>query len=246
MKRLGRDPRVAVVGATGAVGGVMLGLLAERSFPAAEVVAVASPRSAGRVLEAGGRRLTVVALQESVFEGVDLVIMDTPDEVAAKWAPIATKHGAVVVDNSAAWRMEPEVPLVVPEINPGEAQAHKGIIASPNCTTIDVVVPLWALHKRFGLNSAIVSSYQAVSGAGQAGVDELREQAAKLYDHIDELSAGDIEGLAPKPSVFPTTVAFNVIPIVGSLREEGYTGEEWKLLHESRKIMGLPDLDVSG
>ena len=238
--------RIAVVGATGAVGTVMLGLLAERRFPANEVVAIASRRSEGKKLPFGSGTVTVKALEKGVFEGVEIAIMDTPDEVAKEWAPVAVAEGAIVVDNSAAWRMDAAVPLVVPEINPEAAFTHKGIIASPNCTTIGVVVPLWPLHRAFGLERVVVSSYQAVSGAGQAGVDELSEQSAKLYSQFDALSIGDVEGLAPEPREFAATIAFNVVPIIGSEREMGYTSEEWKLLHESRKIMGLSQLDVSG
>lgn len=245
MNKLPSNPKVAVVGATGAVGRVMLGLLIERGFPASEVIAVASKRSEGRQIPYGAATLTVKALERGVFEGVDLAVMDTPDEIALQWAPIAISEGALVVDNSAAWRMEPTAPLVVPEINRGALADHRGIIASPNCTTIGVIVPLWPLHREFGLISAVVSSYQAVSGAGQGGIDELREQAGKLATEIDALSTGDVEGIAPPPSVFPKTVAFNVIPQVGSLRDDGYTGEEVKMLHESRKIMALPDLDMS-
>ena len=240
------SPKVAVVGATGAVGRVLLDLMIERAFPASEVVAVASQRSAGRRIPFGDSELTVVALGKGVFEGVDIAVMDTPDEIAEEWAPIAVKEGALVVDNSAAWRMDPEVPLVVPEINPQALATHRGIIASPNCTTIDVIVPLWALHNRFGVRKVVVSSYQAVSGAGQAGIDELRDQADKLYTQIDALGRGDIDGIIGEPSTFPAPIAFNVIPQIGGIKELGYTGEEWKLLHESRKIMGLAELDVTG
>ncbi|HLF70069.1 MAG TPA: aspartate-semialdehyde dehydrogenase [Actinomycetota bacterium] len=244
--RIPERPRVAVVGATGAVGRVLLDLLIERNFPASEVVAVASQRSEGRVLPFGDGDLTVTALSEGVFEGIDIAIMDTPDEVALEWAPIAVRAGAVVVDNSGAWRMDEKVPLVVPEINPGALLTHEGIIASPNCTTIGVVVPLWALHRAFGVERVVVSSYQATSGAGQPGVEELREQAEKLHGEFDALKVGAIEGLAPPPRMFADTIAFNVVPQIGSIAQQGYTGEEWKLLYESRKIMGLPDLDMTG
>lgn len=240
------QPRIALVGATGAVGRVMLDVLSERAFPAAEIVPIASARSEGKKIPFGSSELVVKALSDEALAGCDLVLLDTPDEIAREWAPKAVRQGSVVVDNSAAWRMEPSVPLVVPEINPQAVDDHEGIIASPNCTTIDVIVPLWPLHQRFGLEKLIVSSYQAVSGAGQPGVDELAGQAVKLADQFDALSRGEVEGLAPDPSAFAATIAFNVVPLVGSLREGGFTGEEWKLLHESRKIMGLPDLDATG
>lgn len=246
MKRLGPKPRVAVLGATGAVGRVMLGLLAERAFPATSVRAIATARSQGREIPFGGGTLVVDTLDQGGFEGLDLVLIDTPDEVALELAPKAVAAGAIVVDNSAAWRLEPDVPLVVPEINPHDLEAHKGIIASPNCTTIAFVVPLDVLHKRFGAQRVVVSSYQSVSGAGQGGIEELREQAAKLADQIDALAAGEIEGLAPEPHLFPATAAFNVIPLIGSPRDQGYTNEEWKMVFEARKIMGTPDLSVSG
>lgn len=224
----------------------MLDILYERAFPMSELVPLASARSEGRRLPFGGTELVVKTLSKENLEDFDLVLLDTPDEVALEWAPIAVQQGAIVVDNSAAWRMDETVPLVVPEINPMAIEQHRGIIASPNCTTIDVIVPAYALHRRFDLKKMIVSSYQAVSGAGQPGIDELAEQAPKLASEIDALSSGNIEGLAPAPSAFPATIAFNVIPLIGSIREEGFTGEEWKLLYESRKIMGLPDLDATG
>ncbi|HVE76080.1 MAG TPA: aspartate-semialdehyde dehydrogenase [Actinomycetota bacterium] len=242
---LSSKPRVAVVGATGAVGRVLLDLLVERSFPAVEVIAVASARSEGRLLEFGDSSLTVRALEDDVFEGVDLAIFDTPDEIALEWVPVAVERGAVAVDNSAAWRMHDTVPLVVPEINGNDAFGHQGIIASPNCTTIGVVIPASVLNRRWGLERMVVSSYQATSGAGQPGVEELREQAAKLYDSLEDLGAGKAADIAPEPKVFAAPIAFNAVPLIGSERDLGYTSEEWKLLHESRKIMGMPGLDVS-
>lgn len=237
-------PRVAVVGATGVVGRAMLGILRERRFPASEVVAIASARSRGRLIPYGDETLTVRPLSEETLDGVDLVLLDTPDEVAREWAPVAVRAGAVVVDNSAAWRMEEDVPLVVPEVNAHALAGHRGIIASPNCTTIGVVLPLAALHAAFGLERVIAASYQAVSGAGQPGVDELKEQVAKVADDIDALGAGDTSAVPPART-FPAPIAFNVVPVAGSLREEGYTSEEWKLLREGRKILGLPDLQVT-
>lgn len=242
-RTLPAEPKVAVVGASGAVGRVMLDVLAERGFPAAEVRAIATERSAGRPLAFGDQTLLVEAISEDALKGADLVLVDTPDEAALEWAPVALRAGAVVVDNSAAFRMEDEVPLVVPEINPQAVGGHSGIVASPNCTTIGIVLPLFALHRRFGVRKVVVSSYQAVSGAGQAGVEELREQALKAAAEIDLLAAG--EWVGPDPKIFPEPIAFNVVPQDGSPREGGYTGEEWKVREESRKIMGLPTLDMT-
>ncbi|HWD09979.1 MAG TPA: aspartate-semialdehyde dehydrogenase [Actinomycetota bacterium] len=243
------NPRVAVVGATGVVGRVMLGLLEERSFPASEVIAVASARSAGRKIPFAGGELTVKPLEASVFQGVDLVVMDTPDEIARQWAPVAAAAGAIVVDNSAAWRMDDNVPLVCPEVNTAAlAGAVKGIVASPNCTTLGVVVPLGALHQRFGLEKVVVSSYQSVSGAGAIGIDELREQVEKLASQpgaIEGLGSGAGLDLYPPARAFPAPIAFNAVPRAGSPRPAGYTSEEVKLDTETRKIMGLPNLQVT-
>jgi len=246
MRTLPASPTVAVLGATGAVGRVMLSILAERGFPASEVRAIATVRSKGTEVPFGEESLIVETIEDRGLGGIDLVLVDTPDEVARELAPKAVEAGAIAVDNSAAWRMEPAVPLVVPEVNPGDLEGHTGLIASANCTTIALVLPLAALHRRFGAERVVASSYQAVSGAGQPGVEELREQAAKMYEHLDALGVGEGEGIVPDPEVFPAPVAFNVIPLVGSPRDEGYTGEEWKLVHETRKIMGLPGLPVTG
>ena len=241
-------PHVAVVGATGLVGRVMLGILDQRRFPAAAVRAVASKRSAGKEVPFAGGGLVVEEISPDVFEGVDLVLLDTPDDVAREWAPVAVAAGATVVDNSAAWRMDAGVPLVVPEVNAHELESlggRPGIVASPNCTTIGVVLPLTAIHRAFGIERVVVASYQAVSGAGEAGVEELKEQVAKLAHELDAMGDGDPAGLAPAPRAFPAPIAFNVVPRAGSLKEQGYTSEEWKLVHESRKIMGLPTLEVT-
>lgn len=244
--RLPSDPRTAVVGATGAVGRVMLELLEARAFPAQEVTAIASARSEGKRIPFRGSELSVKALTADSLTGLDLVLLDVPDEVAREWAPIAREAGALVIDNSAAWRMEEGVPLVVPEINPKDAEANDGIIASPNCTTIGVVVPLNALHLKFGLKSVVVSSYQATSGAGQPGVDELSDQALKMTDSVLQLAQPGAEQLAPAPQNFAIPIAFNLIPQIGSIGDKGFTSEEWKLLYESRKIMGLPTLEMVG
>jgi len=227
----------------------MLDILHERSFPASEIVAVASARSAGRRIAFGGQTLEVRALEEGVFEGIDLVLLDTPDDIARTWAPVAAAAGAIVVDNSAAWRMDRDVPLVCPEVNASAlATLTTGIIASPNCTTLGVVVPLGALHRRFGLRKVVVSSYQSVSGAGRGGIDELREQVDKLAGDpgaIEALASGTARDLLPPGELFAAPIAFNVVPQAGSVREQGYTSEEVKLATETRKIMGLPDLEVT-
>ena len=173
-------PTLAVVGATGAVGTVMLDLLSTRDDVWGEVRLVASPRSAGRQLRVRGQDTEVQALAEDVFDGVDVAMFDVPDEVSARWAPVAAARGAVVVDNSGAFRMDPEVPLVVPEVNPHDAKRRpKGIIANPNCTTLSLIVAVAALHRAFGLEEMVVASYQAASGAGQAGIDTLYAQLEK-------------------------------------------------------------------
>lgn len=239
------NPRVAVVGATGAVGRVMLDVLNERRFPASEVIAFASPRSEGLKLLFGDEVLTVRALGEDSFASVDLVLLDTPDAAADVIALQAVVAGAVVVDNSATFRMRPDVPLIVPEVNPDSVRSHRGIIASPNCTTVGVVTPLAPLHRRFGLTRLIVSSYQATSGAGRQGVEELREQLLKMVSELDALGAGGAAGIAPKPALFAAPIAFNVLPQIGALGDDGFSSEEAKFTLESRKIMGLPDLAVT-
>src|SRR3954467_13073982 len=170
----GRKPTLAVVGATGAVGTVMLGLLDERADLWGDIRLIASPRSAGKRLRVRGREVEVIALSPEAFDGVDIAMFDVPDEVSAQWAPVAAARGAVAVDNSGAFRMDPEVPLVVPEVNPDHlASRPKGIVANPNCTTLAMIVAVGALHRVFGLEEMVVASYQAASGAGQAGIDTL-------------------------------------------------------------------------
>src|SRR6185312_9204205 len=187
-------PTLALVGATGAVGTVMLGILTERPFPWGEIRLVASARSAGRTLRVRGEDVTVRALAPEVFDGVDVAMFDVPDEVSAQWAPVAAARGAVVVDNSGAFRMDPDVPLVVPEVNPEQAAVRpKGIIANPNCTTMTMMAALGALHRRWGLRAMVAASYQAASGAGQPGIDRLQaEIAATAGDQSLGSVAGDI------------------------------------------------------
>jgi aspartate-semialdehyde dehydrogenase len=240
-------PTLAVVGATGAVGTVMLDLLSTRDDVWGEVRLVASPRSAGRQLRVRGQETEVEALAEDVFDGVDVAMFDVPDEVSARWAPVAAARGAVVVDNSGAFRMDPEVPLVVPEVNPDEAKRRpKGIIANPNCTTLSLIVAVAALHRAFGLEEMVVASYQAASGAGQAGIDTLYAQLDKpAGSRALGQRAGDLRAAVGDFGPFPAPLALNVVPWAGSLKEDGWSSEELKVRNESRKILSMPDLRVT-
>jgi aspartate-semialdehyde dehydrogenase len=238
--------KLAVVGATGAVGGEIMRILDERDFPASELVPVASPRSAGQRLTFKGRAAEVRALEADVFAGVDIALFDVPDDVAAEWAPIAAERGATVVDNSAAFRMDPAVPLVVPEINPDAARERpRGIVASPNCTTLTIVVPLSALHRAARLKRVVVASYQAASGAGRAGIEELWDQTQLAAKESEAVIAGLARDVLEAGDAFAHPIAMNVIPQCGSVKDDGYTSEELKLCFESRKIMDLPDLPVT-
>lgn len=239
-------PSLAVVGATGAVGTVMLELLSTRRDVWGEIRLIASQASAGRKLTVRGVRTEVVALSEDAFDGIDVAMFDVPDEVSAHWAPVAAARGTVVVDNSGAFRMDPEVPLVVPEVNAHAVRMRpRGIIANPNCTTLSMIVALGALHAEFGLSELIVSSYQAASGAGQRGVDTLREQMAKTAGTHLGVQPGDIRRAVGDFGPFPAPLALNVVPWAGSLGEDGWSSEELKVRNESRKILGLPDLRVT-
>jgi aspartate-semialdehyde dehydrogenase len=246
-----RKPTLAVFGATGAVGTVMLSILSQRSDVWGEIRLIASARSAGKVLQVRGEDIVVQEITPEAFDGVDVAMFDVPDEVAAHWAPIAVSHGAVVVDNSGAFRMDPEVPLVVPEVNPAQVRNRpKGIVSNPNCTTLTMIDALGALHAGWGLKELVVASYQAASGAGKSGMD-------RLYDEIEVLSGnrevgqhvGDVRAAVSdklgEDSPFPAPLAFNVVPWAGSLKEGGWSSEELKVRNESRKILGIPDLKVS-
>jgi aspartate-semialdehyde dehydrogenase len=238
--------RLVVVGATGAVGGQILGILAERDFPVDELVPVASQRSAGRKLDFRGEGVEVRVLSEDVFDGADVALFDVPDEVSRQWGPIAARRGAVVVDNSAAWRLDPGVPLVVPEVNPEAVNdLALNIIASPNCTTLAVVVPIAVLHARASLRRLILASYQAVSGAGKAGIDELWDQTVLATKDLELARDGLARDSLAAGRAFPHPIALNVIPHCGSAKDHGYTSEELKLCYETRKILGLPDLSVT-
>jgi aspartate-semialdehyde dehydrogenase len=231
----------------------MIDLLNERrDLPWGEIRLVASPRSAGKKITVGGREQTVVALAPEVFDGVDVAMFDVPDEVSAQWAPVAARRGAVAVDNSGAFRMNPQVPLVVPECNPDQiGNRPLGIIANPNCTTLSMMAALGALHLQFGLRELVVASYQAASGAGQPGADRLQAELAAVAGKGVGVRAGDVRealaaaGLTAADSPFPAPLALNVIPWAGSLADDGWSSEELKVRNESRKILGIPDLKVS-
>jgi aspartate-semialdehyde dehydrogenase len=246
-----RKPTLAVVGATGAVGTVMLGILSQREDVWGEIRLVASARSAGKVLRVRGEDVVVQALAPEVFDGVDVAMFDVPDEVSAQWAPIAVEHGAVAVDNSGAFRMDPEVPLVVPEVNPAQARNRpKGIISNPNCTTLTMMDALGALHAGWGLTALVVASYQAASGAGQPGIERLYDELAVLAgDRQVGQHTGDVRALVSdklgEDSPFPAPLALNVVPWAGSVKDDGWSSEELKVRNESRKILGIPDLKVS-
>jgi aspartate-semialdehyde dehydrogenase len=243
---MSKKPSLAVVGATGAVGTVMLDILSKRKDVYGEIRLIASARSAGKKLICRGEELTVVALSPEAFEGIDIAMFDVPDEVSKEWAPIAASKGAVVVDNSGAFRMDDQVPLVVPEVNPDQIKNRpKGIISNPNCTTLSMIVAMGALHNQYGLKELVVASYQAASGAGQPGLDILREQMNLVANTNSGDAAGDSRKVIKDFGPFSAPLALNVIPWAGSLKEDGYSSEELKVRNESRKILGLKNLKVS-
>ena len=243
---MSKKPSLAVVGATGAVGTVMLDILSKRENVYGEIRLIASARSAGKKLMCRGEELTVVALSPEAFDGIDIAMFDVPDEVSKEWGPIAASRGAVVVDNSGAFRMDDQVPLVVPEVNPQEVKNRpKGIISNPNCTTLSMIVAMGALHHQYTLKELVVASYQAASGAGQSGLDVLREQINLVANTNAGDEAGDSRKLIKNFGPFPAPLALNVIPFAGSLKEDGYTSEELKVRNESRKILGIKDLKVA-
>jgi aspartate-semialdehyde dehydrogenase len=228
--------RVAVVGATGAVGSTILGVMRERSFPADEIVPFASERSAGRTIDYGDRDLTVVALAEDAIDGFDLALFSAGSTISSEWAPRFVDAGAVVVDNSSQWRMHDDVPLVVSEVNPDALAEHRGIVANPNCTTMQTVVALKPILDRAGIERVVMSSYQAVSGTGQRAVDELHRQAEAVIEARE----------LPTPVVYPHQIAFNVLPQVETFKDgDDYTTEERKCMRETRKILGRDDIGVS-
>jgi aspartate-semialdehyde dehydrogenase len=238
--------RVAVVGATGAVGTVMLRLLRERDWAGenvSEVVPFASERSVGRVLDGG---LTVQPLDDEHIQGFDVALLSAGATRSREWAQRFVDAGAVVVDNSSAFRKDPAIPLVVSEVNPDALDAHHGIVANPNCTTMVAMLPLKALHDAFDLRAMVATSYQAAGGAGQKGIDELAAQVAPLAADVAQLcDDGATAAAKVEHAVHEATLAFNVVPQLGTVGEEGYTDEELKLRDESRKILSIPDLAVS-
>ena len=226
--------RLAIVGATGAVGIEMLRVLEKRNFPVASLRLLASPRSAGKKLTFRGQDIAVEPLSENSFEGIDIALFSAGGGISKDFAPHAVKAGAIVVDNSSAFRMDPKVPLIVPEINAAEVASHTGILANPNCTTAITLMAVYPLHQAFGLKRIIASSYQAVSGTGAMAIEELRQQ-------VEAIASG-------KPvvkEVYPHQIAFNVLPHVDSFLDDGYTREEMKMQNEGRRIMNLPDLAAS-
>jgi aspartate-semialdehyde dehydrogenase len=228
--------RVAVVGATGAVGSTMLGVMRERSFAADEVVPFASERSAGRTIDYGDTDLTVVALSDESVQGFDLALFSAGSATSAEWAPRFADAGAVVVDNSSQWRMREDVPLVVAEVNPDALEGHRGIVANPNCTTMQTVMVLGPILHEAGIERVVMSTYQAVSGTGQKAVDELHRQAEAVIEARE----------LPAPTVYPHQIAFNVLPQVETFKDgDDYTTEERKCMFETRKILGREDVTVS-
>ena len=226
--------RVGILGATGAVGREMMKILEERDFPVAELRPIASARSVGTMLPFRGGQVQVVAASDSAFQGLDLVLGAAENDIAKQFAPAIVKAGAVFVDNSSAFRLDKDVPLVIPEINPEDVKWHKGIISNPNCTTIVSLVAINALNQISPIESIVASSYQAVSGAGAGGPIELMAE-------VDALSKGE----RYQPKVFQYQIAYNVIPQIGGEAFEGYTSEEMKMQNEGRKILHLPELKVS-
>lgn len=226
--------KVAVVGATGAVGRLMLRILEERNFPVSEVCAYASVRSAGKEIDFYADKIKVIELKKSNLTRFDFALFSAGAGISKEWAPEFVKHGAVVIDNSRAFRMDPEVPLVVPEVNPEAAFRHRGIIANPNCSTIQLVVVLHPIHLKYGLKRVVVSTYQSVSGTGLEAIEELTTQVRA------ELSDKEIE-----VKVYPKPIAFNILPHIDIFMDNGYTREEMKVVRETRKIMNLEDLRIT-
>lgn len=231
---MAREYRVAILGATGAVGTELLELLEHRQFPISDLKLLASPRSAGATLTFAGESIPVTAVNEQSFEQVDLVLASAGGSTSKAWAAKAVAAGAVVIDNSSAFRMDPQVPLIVPEVNPDAAQAHAGIIANPNCTTILMCVALWPLHQIQPIQRIVAATYQSASGAGARAMEELKQQSQAV-----------LQGQSPQPEIFPYPIAFNLFPHNSPLNDQGYCEEELKMVHETRKIFGCPDLRVT-
>lgn len=229
-----KEPRVAIAGATGMVGQEFMRILAQRDFPLSGLRLLASERSRGKSFDFRGETLPVQVLDEDSFDGIDIALFSAGGSISREFAPIAARAGAVVVDNSNAWRMEPGVPLVVPEVNPQEAFKHDGIIANPNCSTIQMVVVLDPLHRAFDLERVVVTTLQSVSGTGKNAVEELKQQ-------IRDIEVGD----PVTCEVYPHQIAYNCLPHIDVFLENGYCREEQKMIDETRKIMGLPGLLIT-
>ncbi len=231
---MSREYKVGVLGASGAVGREVLNCLEERGFPVSEVRALASSRSAGNKLEFGGGEITVQEVKKDSFQGLDLAIFSAGATASREWAPIAAKSGCPVVDNSSCWRQDDRVPLVVPEVNARVLSQHRGIIANPNCSTIQMLVALKPIYDAVGIKRIVVSTYQAVSGTGQKAIEELAEQTRQIFN-CQEITN----------KVYPHRIAFNCLPHIDSFTDNGYTKEEMKMVHETKKIFGDENIKVS-
>ena len=229
-----KNYEVAIVGATGIVGQEFIKVLRQRHFPVSSLHLLASDRSAGKKLLINQQEIEVEETIPSSFEGIDIALFSAGAEISRHFSPMAVRAGAVVIDNSAAFRQDPKVPLVVPEVNPEDIKWHKGIIANPNCSTIQMVVALQPLHKVNPIKRIVVCTYQAVSGTGAAAVEELKVQTRQVLD-----------GQNAVPHVYPHQIAFNILPEIDVFRDDGYTREEWKMVEETRKIMGADDIAIS-
>jgi aspartate-semialdehyde dehydrogenase len=225
---------VAVVGATGIVGEEFLRILAKRPFPLRSLKLIASKRSAGKKIAFGEQEIEVEELNERSFEGCDFAFISATDEISRDYAPIAAKAGAVVIDDSGVWRMDPSVPLVIPEVNADDVEQHKGILAIPNCSTTPMVMALWPVHKQNPVKRIVAATYQSVSGTGRAAVEELESSARAVLDGEDAA-----------PQVYPHQIGFNLIPEIGSWKDAGYTSEEMKMANETRKIMHAQDIAIA-
>ena len=230
---MSKNVRIAVCGATGAVGQQMLRCLEEQNFPYADLRLLASPRSAGKKIKVKDKLIEVQALAKNSFNNIDVALFSAGGSISRQWAPVAAQAGAVVIDNSSAWRMDPKVPLIVPEVNPGALKDHKGLIANPNCSTVQMLVVAKPLHDAFKIKRIVVSTYQAVSGTGLPGIEELDSQLKAFF-----------AGEPIKNSVYPRQILFNAVPQIDDFLESGYTKEEMKLVNETHKILD-PEILVS-
>ncbi len=229
-----KDYNVAILGATGLVGQEFIKVLMQRDFPMASIRLLASDRSAGKKLAVNNREIEVEEATSDSFRGVDIALFSAGADISRHFSPIAARQGAVVIDNSAAFRMDKNIPLVVPEVNPGDIKWHKGIIANPNCSTIQMVVALYPLHRVNPIKRIIVDTYQSVAGTGAAAIEELKTQAKQV-----------LEGESTIPHVYPHQIAFNILPEIDVFLDNGYTKEEWKMVEETRKIMHADNIAVS-